>query len=68
MLRFDAVQGYVFVILFGQDVSMSDTIDSTLSILVSVRSSLVVPLQSQIHILWRMNAQLIEVTHCKLSS
>jgi hypothetical protein len=68
MLRLDAIQGNIFVILFGQDVSVSDTIDSTLSIFVSICSSFVVPLQSQIDVLWRMNAQLVEVTHGKFSS
>jgi hypothetical protein len=44
VLRLDAIQGYILVILFGQNVSVSDTIDTTLSILVPIRSSLVVPL------------------------
>jgi hypothetical protein len=68
VLRLDAIQGNILVILFGQNVSVSDTIDSSLGIFVSVWSSLVVPLQSQINVLWRMNAQLVEVTHGKFSS
>jgi predicted aldo/keto reductase-like oxidoreductase len=68
MLWLDAIQGNIFVILLGQDVSVSDTIDTTLSILVSIRSSLVVPLQSQINVLRRMDTQLVKVTHGEFSS
>ncbi|KAG9526656.1 hypothetical protein KCV07_g470, partial [Aureobasidium melanogenum] len=64
MLRLDAGQGNVFVILLGQDVSVSDTIDTTLSILISVGGSLVVPLQGKINVLGRMNTELVKQGGC----
>jgi len=47
---------------------VGNAFNTTLSILVSVGSSLGVPLQSKIDVSWNMDTKLIEVTHSKFSS
>jgi hypothetical protein len=56
------------MIPLGQKMLVRDALNTALSVLVSVGSSLGVPLQSKIDVSWNVYAKLVEVTHSKFSS
>lgn len=68
VLRLDTAQSDILMIPLGQKMLVRDALNTALSVLVSVGSSLGVPLQSKIDVSRNVYAKLVEVTHSKFSS